>query len=348
MTRMDRMEDVNRPLDLSVLIATDADGGVDETLAFYRSALDDLGLRYEVLAIVDGGRTEQMARLRALASDWEALTVIGQRPWSGEDAALSAAVRRSTADLLLMLPGWSQVEPADLSRLVGALGDHDMVSAARRTPEGGTLLGARQRLFARLLRGMFGRAPSDPFCRVHLVRRETLEDVASFGVRQHFLPVIAAQRGHSVAEVPVAPAPAPDAAQSAYVFKPLGHVRALFDALTLYVVLTFLRRPLRFFGAIGLPLFLLGSLITLFLVIQRLLGDTALADRPLLIFAVLMIVLGVQIIAIGLVGEIIIFAGARRMKQYEVAEIITTGPRGDMPGGADPSASNPPVKDVPI
>ncbi|MCK0168475.1 glycosyl transferase family 2 [Jannaschia sp. S6380] len=330
------MDDAPRGLDLSVLVATDADGGVDDTLTRCRAALDGLGLRYELLVIVDGRQAEHLASLRTLAESWDALTVIGQRPWSGEDAALATAVRRSSAELILMLPGWPQVEPADLARLPAALDDHDMVSAVRRGPEGGALQGFRQRLFGRVLRAMFGRAPADPFCRVHLVRRDTLEDVASFGVRQHFLPVIAAHRGHDTAEVTVAPAPSEDAETAGYIFKPLGHVRALFDALTLYVVLTFLRRPLRFFGAIGLPLFLAGAVMTAVLVVQRLLGDTALADRPLLIFAVLMIVLGLQIIAIGLVGEIIVFAGARRMKQYEVAEIITTDPRHTADRDAEP------------
>ena len=93
------------------------------------------------------------------------------------------------------------------------------------------------------------------------------------------------------------------------------------DALMLYVVLKFLRRPMRFFGAIGLPIFLLGLLTTAVLVGYRIFGSTALADRPVLIFSVLMIVLGIQIIGLGLVGEIIIFAQSRRMKQYTVRSI---------------------------
>jgi len=89
-------------------------------------------------------------------------------------------------------------------------------------------------------------------------------------------------------------------------------------------VLKFLRRPLRFFGSIGLPIFLLGTLATAVLVTQKFFGEP-LADRPALIFAVLMVVLGIQIVAIGLVGEIIIFANSRRMKQYAVRDIIRQG-----------------------
>ncbi|CTQ32712.1 glycosyltransferase [Jannaschia rubra] len=327
MTNQDRTVRQSAPAEmLSVVVATDASGGVDTMLAACRPALDAMGPSHEVVAIVDGRHADQVAALQRLARDWPALKVIGQRPWGGEDAALATAIRRTQGDLILILPGWLQVNPDDLPLLLRGLGDDDMVSAVRSDRAGSAWESFRGGLFARILRRLFGAAPSDPFCRVRLVRRAALDDVASFGVRQHFLPVIAAQRGHSTSEVPVRPATeASD--EGRYVFKPLGHLRAFFDALTLYVVLTFLRRPLRFFGAIGLPIFLLGTLATLVLMAQRLFGDTALADRPALIFAVLMVVLGIQIIAIGLVGEIIIFAGARRMKQYEVAEIITTAPR---------------------
>ena len=100
----------------------------------------------------------------------------------------------------------------------------------------------------------------------------------------------------------------------------------MFDAMTLFVVLKFLHRPLRFFGAIGLPIFLFGLLVTGALIFGRLFMGSALADRPALIFSTLMIVLGVQIIAIGLVGEIIIFASSRQLKQYKVSTILQRDP----------------------
>lgn len=320
--------DTERP-HFTVLVTTDQRDGLRDTLGSYRDHLDALGLRYEVLAIVNGAYTRQLDDLRELSPDWPELTVIGQRPWVGEDAALATGLRRADGELILLLPGWPQIDPADLPVLFDAMEshDHDMVSASRTGRPDGGWQGIRKGIFARVLGMLFGTVPSDPFCRARLVRRSTLEDAANFGVRQHFLPIIAAQRGHVLAEVSVKPASATSAHDARYVFKPLGHLRALLDALALYVVLKFLRRPLRFFGAIGLPIFLVGMIATSILVFQRLFGETALADRPALIFAVMMVVLGIQILAIGLVGEIIIFAGARRMKQYDVAEIITSGPR---------------------
>lgn len=312
--------------ELCVVIASDQKEGLPDTLNSYRPHIDALGIPYDLVVVVSGAHADQYEALREIMKTWPQLTVIGQRPWVGEDAALATGLRRGEGDLVLLLPGWPQIEPEDISSLFETMQDRDdMVSAVRSGEGNGAWQGIRKGVFARILRRLFGTVPSDPFCRARLVRRETLEDAAHFGVRQHFLPVIAAQRGHVLAEAPVRPVQEDKSAR--YVFKPLGHVRALLDALALYVVLKFLRRPLRFFGAIGLPIFLVGAVLTSILVFYRLFGTVALADRPALIFAVMMVVLGIQIIAIGLIGEIIIFAGARVMKQYDVSEVITSGPR---------------------
>ena len=320
------MEESAEKPQLTVLVTSDQKEGVRETLETYRPHLDALGRTYEVLAIVNAAHGEQVGILQRMSRDWSEMTVIGQRPWGGEDAALATGLRRSSGELVLILPGWAQVEPADLPALFAELEGKDMVSARRTGRPTGGWQGLRRGLFGRLLGRLFGAAPSDPFCRARLVKRSVLEDTATFGVRQHFLPVIAAQRGHRLGEAAMRPMTGESAKDAPYVFKPLGHVRALFDALALFVVLKFLRRPLRFFGAIGLPIFLVGAVLTLGLIGARLFGDTALADRPALIFSVMMVVLGVQILAIGLVGEIIVFSGARKLKQYDVAEIIT-GPQ---------------------
>lgn len=312
--------------DLSVIVAAGDVPRLAAMLDSYRASLDALPHTYEVICITDSADKDVVARLTTLAEDWGNLIVLAQRPWNGDDAALVTAIRRARGDLVLTLSGWPEVMPEDLGALFEAMTpDVDMVVADRGAAAQGGLQGLRRSALGRMLKGLFGQSLSDPFCRVRLARRAVLEEVGDFGVRQHFLPVIAAQRGYLVTEAALRPAEA-DREDAKYVFKPLGHLRALFDAMALFVVLKFLRRPLRFFGSIGLPIFLIGAIATFALVMFRLFGDMALADRPALIFAVLMVVLGVQIIAIGLVGEIIIFANAKRIKQYAVRSVIRQSP----------------------
>ena len=303
---------------ISAISVVDSSAGSAATLSSYREMLDGLGHPYEVLWAIDGRHEDPTSDLHKLQDTWPELTVLYQRPWLDEDAALHAAVKRSEGEILVMLAGWPEVEPNDIEGLIDGLKDHDMVIAARRDQKPSW----RNSILQRTLRSLFGSSVRDVFCRTRVARKTVLEEVSAFGVRQHFLPTIASALGYSVNEVDVDPAQTTHDADARFIFKPLGHIRAFFDALTLFLVLKFLRRPLRFFGAVGLPIFIMGTAVSALYLGMRLFGDWTLADRPGLIFGVLMVVLGLQIIALGLVGEIIIFANSRRMKQYTLREII--------------------------
>jgi hypothetical protein len=100
------------------------------------------------------------------------------------------------------------------------------------------------------------------------------------------------------------------------------YVRCLFDVLTVWFITKFTRRPLRFFGPLGLALALPGVLLTAYLGLYRVLGLGRIADRPLLLLAVLLMVVGFQSLSVGLIGEVIVFTHARRSSRYRVAEVI--------------------------
>ena len=83
-----------------------------------------------------------------------------------------------------------------------------------------------------------------------------------------------------------------------------------------------MRKPLRFFGLLGSVTLAVGGISTLWLIVERLFFDIPLADRPALVLATLMVVLGIQLLAVGLIGELIIFVHARDMKEYKISEIV--------------------------
>jgi len=101
-----------------------------------------------------------------------------------------------------------------------------------------------------------------------------------------------------------------------------SRLRLALDAISLYVVLKFTHKPLHFFGALGLPILLLGLIFTGALAVSRVFFGVPLADRPALILGVLLIVLGIQVIALGLIGEIIIFTSGKRIKDYTVEKVL--------------------------
>lgn len=313
---------IETALDLSVVVAVDGAPDLSATLGSYRAALDALDVSYQVLCVIDDRDAELRQHLDDLARGWDELVIMGQRTWIDEDAALLKAIHRSRGDHVLTLAGWPEIDPNSLSRLMDAARDADMVVAAREGRQDTWRNRVLQRIFARF----FGSSVSDIFCRTRIARRIVLEEVSGFGVRQHFLPAIASELGYSVTEITLPPTDEDAPGAATFVFKPFAHMRALFDAFMLYVVLKFLRRPLRFFGAIGLPILLVGLVITTAYLMARTFGAVALADRPGLIFAVLMIVLGIQVIALGLVGEIIVFANNRKLNQYSIKELIRRQP----------------------
>jgi hypothetical protein len=112
------------------------------------------------------------------------------------------------------------------------------------------------------------------------------------------------------------------------IYGPREYFRRIIDIFTVFFLARFTKKPLRFFGMVGLITFGAGALWTLVVVIQRLFLDQPLADRPALLLASLLVVLGLQVFAIGLLGELIIFTHARNLKDYQVAEIISF-PRSD-------------------
>jgi hypothetical protein len=101
------------------------------------------------------------------------------------------------------------------------------------------------------------------------------------------------------------------------------YVRRLLDILTIFFVTKFTMKPLRFFGLIGIALFGAGGTITGYLGLYRILGLGGIADKPLLLLGVILMVLGVQTLSIGLIGEIIIFTHARDVKEYKVGEYLS-------------------------
>ena len=146
--------------------------------------------------------------------------------------------------------------------------------------------------------------------------------------RMDYLSPLAANVGFKVVEIDV-PQARRDAARR--IERPRTYVHRLVDVLSVFFLTRFTRRPLRFFGPVGAACTALGSLGLAIVVIQRLILGVPLAERPALILSSLFVALGLQVLAIGLIGELIVFIHARSMRQYRVREIIEAGSQAQRP-----------------
>ena len=158
------------------------------------------------------------------------------------------------------------------------------------------------------LTGASGKRFHDMTCGLRGFTLEACRALELYGDIHRFIPVIAATRGFGVEEIPVRQRPE-DARLR--VFDPGVYVRRLLDILHVFFLTKFTRKPLRFFGLVGISTAAVGFVITAYLAIGRLTGQFSLADRPLLLLGVLLLAFGLQIVSIGLIGEIVIFFGSK-------------------------------------
>ena len=286
------------------------------TLAGYRAGLMATGCALRFLVVLDGPQPRSRATLQALRRDGLALDVLTLPHPQGEAAALSAGLATAGDSTVLTLPAEPLVEPAELPRLVAALAQYDMV-VARRSEAGGAF--AREGKLDWMLRRLFNSPFHDVRSPVRALRGRVAAELQPYGNQHRFLPLLAQAQGFTVGEVALRPAVPPPAGRR----KLLGaDWSVLLDVLTIYFLLRFLKKPFRFFGGFGFAVLALGALATLWLVVDKLVWGVPLADRPALILSTLMVVLGLQIISVGLIGEIITFTYAKDLKDYKVDRLV--------------------------
>ncbi len=299
----------------AVVPVTERFDDVAATYQVYKDGVAASGNPYEFVYVLDGQYPEVAAALERLKEQGEPIRVVQLAKWFGEATALTIGFSHASGSIILTLPAYQQVKAEEIPRLLAALDDHDMVVARRhpRRDPGFNLL--QSKAFHGLLRSFLDLNFHDLGCGVRALRRRVIDEVRIYGDHHRFLPILAQRRGFRIRELDVAQAES-DATRRVY--RPGTYIRRLLDILGIVFLVKFTEKPLRFFGLIGSVTFTIGLLYTSVLAVQRLAFGVGLADRPALILGALLIVLGIQIIAVGLIGEIIIFTRAKDLKQYDV------------------------------
>jgi hypothetical protein len=284
----------------------------------YKAAVETLGRPYELIYVLSWQSERALADLQQLKQRGEdaLVLVVGQQVDEGE--ALLSGFEQARGEIVLTLPADLQVEPADIPKVVEELARCE-VAVGRRPPTSSKLQRIQAAAFHGLLKLLFGHSFTDLVCRVRAWRRPVIDEIMLHGVQPHFLPLLASERGFRIREVEVRPGSSGRAGVKLTLRSRIG---VALDIFALYLVLKFTKKPLRVFGMIGLPILALGVVSCAALAIARLVYGMPLADRPALVLAVLMVVLGIQIIALGLIGELVIFASGRRIKEYAIERIV--------------------------
>jgi glycosyltransferase involved in cell wall biosynthesis len=306
-------------LDVSVLVPVlDEAATVEELAARVAAVLDRLGRTFEIVFVDDGSRDGTSERVRAAHQADRRIKLIRLRRNFGKAAALSAGFEHARGAIIITMDGDLQDDPDEIPRLLDALagGNLDLVSGwkrERRDPAGKRL---PSWLFNWATRRLAGVDLHDFNSGFKVYRREVLEQIAVYGELHRYIPVLANRRGFAVGEVAVTHHPRRHGV-SKYGWD--RFYKGLLDLITVLFITRYTRRPLHLFGAIGLVCLAVGFGIDLYLAILWM-GGATLSNRPLLLLGVLLMLLGIQVLMTGLLGEMITFKNFRRPDSYSVKE----------------------------
>jgi hypothetical protein len=304
------------PLDVSVIITVvERPEPLAELYDEYAAVLREAGLRAEFLFVAHPYYGNLLGPVMELEASGEPVRTIETGQSIGETALLRLGLAHSRGRIVVTAPAYHQVEASAILALIAEVEQGADLVVARRWPRADSRFNRFQHRVLQLTAGrLAGNRLHDVACGVRAARREVLQDIPLYGDFARFLPLLAIYHGFEVREVASAqhPRDMPRRVYGAGVY-----LRRLIDVLGLFFLMRFTEKPLRFFGLLGSAMAGIGGVVLLVLLGQRIAGQ-ALADRPLLLLAVLLITIGVQSIALGLVGEMIVHFSAYRRRGYRL------------------------------
>jgi glycosyltransferase involved in cell wall biosynthesis len=281
----------------------------EESIPHLYAALDaaiaNCGRPAEVVIVDDGSRDRSFALLEEIALKDPRFTVVRLRRNFGQTAAFQAGFDRARGDVIVTMDADLQNDPMDIPKLMAKIDEgYDIVSGWR--------LDRQDRYWDRKLPSMLANRLisnvtdvrlHDYGCSLKAYRRDVLQHVRLYGELHRFIPALASQAGGTVAEVPVNHR-ARQYGRSKYGIS--RTVRVLLDLVTVWFLGGYSTRPIHVFGSLGLLSAAGGVLLGVYLTILKFGFGQNIGGRPLLLLAVLLVVIGVQLITMGLLGEMVI------------------------------------------
>ena len=264
--------------------------------------LREMGRTYEIVFVNDGSTDGSTDILEELAQSDPRVVLIHLRRNFGKSTALSVGFKEARGNIIITMDGDLQDNPVEIPKFIAEIeSGQDLVSGwkfVRHDPLSKTL---PSKLFNKVVSVATGLKIHDFNCGFKAYSRNVLENLKIYGELHRFIPALAHGGGFRVTEIPVDHRPRVHG-KSKYGFE--RYVRGMLDLLTVLFITRYLRKPLHFFGSMGLAFMSIGFTINAYLAVLWFMGH-GIGQRPLLSLGVLLMVLGVQFVSTGLVGEMI-------------------------------------------
>lgn len=292
-----------------------------------KAVMETTGETFELVLVDDGSRDNTFALLREIAAVDSRVTVVKLRRNFGQTSALAAGFDHARGRYILAMDGDLQHDPADIPMFLERLAEgYDIVSGWRRRRIDNLWL---RRIPSRCANWLMARLSG---VRIHdfgttfkAYRREVLEGIPLYGELHRFIPALASWQGASICEVPIRNVNR-ERGSSHYGLS--RTFRVFFDLITIRFLLRYLSRPLHFFGSLGMSSIFAGAAVSCWLLAEKLLrGAHVMSEHgPLMIFTAVLILAGVQLLALGLLGEMQVrhFHEPAHRAPYAVDRVLRT------------------------
>jgi len=279
--------------------------------------LDTCGKPYEIIFVDDGSRDETYLLISQLSRKDKHLSGIRLRKNFGKAEAIASGFQYAGGEIIITCDGDLQDDPSEIPRFLEKIDEgFDLVSGWKQKRKDPLRRRIASKLFNRITGLISGLSLHDFNCGFKAYRRDVAQSLQLYGELHRYVPVLAHAQGFRICEMKIKHH-SRKFGKSKYGAE--RYFRGFFDLLTVVLLTKYFKRPLHFFGSIGLLFAAAGFGINLYLTIIRLSGE-GISNRPLLLLGVLLIDMGAQIFSIGLLGELITHITARYKKRDSIRE----------------------------
>ena len=286
-------------------------------------AIANYGQPAEVIIIDDGSRDRSFALLSDIAAQDPRFTIIRFRRNFGQTAGFAAGFAQARGDVVITMDADLQNDPMDIPLLMAKIDEgYDIVSGWRKDRQDRFLDRRLPSMMAnRLISNVTDVRLHDYGCSLKAYRRDVLQHVRLYGELHRFVPALASQAGGTVTEGPVNHR-ARQYGESRYGIS--RTIRVMLDLINVWFLGAYSTRPIHVFGTLGFASAALGIVVGVYLSFLKIFLGQSIGNRPLLLLAVLLVVIGVQLVTMGLLGEMITrtYYESQNKTIYVVREIV--------------------------
>ena len=298
---------------------------VQEMHSRLKSVLDKLDTDYELLFIDDGSSDNTLKLLQDIQLQDNTVVVLSLRRNFGQTAAFAAGFDYSRGDIIITMDGDLQNDPNDIPKLIELMKDNDLVSGWRKKRKDPFISRRLPSIMANwLISKVTGVNLHDYGCSLKAYKRDVIKNLKLYGEMHRFIPAVASWYGVRIAEVETEHHPRVRGKSKYGISRTM---KVVLDLITVKFLQSFSTKPLQFFGPIGLASGMLGFLISVYLTIEKLIIGKDIGGRPLLLLGALLIIVGIQFIGMGLLGEMMVRVYHETQKKpiYVIKKVIGPG-----------------------